>query len=216
MSIFQSFFPHAVLKSSSPYNQDVRVFGGLGGLRLFVNGSWQSGPYIRKLWTSAFRKFKMDALKNIRTILVLGVGGGTVIELLAKRFPHASIAAVDIDSQMLDIATKYFGIDKLAHVQFVCADAGVYLDQLVTKGTIFDLVVVDLFIGPKIPEFVSSLPFLKSLYAIIKSDGHCCINYLRELEYREKSDELMLRLNALWGHVEDMNLYNNRFFLAGT
>lgn len=204
------------LKTSSSYNQDIRVFGGLWGPRLFVNGSWQSGPYIRKLWNHAFRKFKIDALKNIHTILVLGVGGGTVIELLAKRFPHASITAVDIDSQMLDIATKYFGIDKYPNVRLACDDANRFVEHLAKKRTAFDLIVVDLFTGPKIPEFVSSPIFLVSLHTIIRPGGHCCINYLRELEYQAKSDKLMVRLNALWGHVEDMNFYNNRFFLAGT
>lgn len=201
-----------LFKTSSSYNQEIRVFGGFWGPKLFVNGSWQSGPYIRKLWTSAFKKFRIDRLSNIQTILVLGIGGGTVIELLARQYPNATITAVDIDKTMIDIAKRYFRSDSIANLRVVCGDAKVF----VRSCSRYDLVIVDLFIGPKIPEFVSSLPFLKSLYAIITSDGHCCINYLRELEYREKSDELMLRLNALWGHVEDMNLYNNRFFFAGT
>lgn len=214
MSLLSFFIPQTVLRFSSTYNSDIQVTRGLGGTRLLVNGSWQSGPYIRKLWTSAFRKFGIDALQNIRTILVLGVGGGTVIELLAKRFPHATITAVDIDPTMIAIAKDYFGVDKYLNVHLERGDANVFVTQSGKKGTAFDLVIVDLFIGPTIPEFVSSTPFLNNLHAIVTPGGHLVINYLRELEYREKSDELMLRLNALWGHVEDMNLYNNRFFLA--
>ncbi len=216
MSYFQSFFPHIVLKSSSSYNQDIRIFGGLGGLRLFVNGSWQSGPYIRKLWNHAFRKFGITRLNTIQTILVLGVGGGTVIELLADSFPHASITAVDIDSQMLDIATKYFGIDKYPNVRLECDDANRFVEHLAKKGTAFDLIVVDLFTGPKIPEFVSSPIFLVLLHTIIRPGGHCCINYLRELEYQAKSDELCARLNVQWKHVIDMCVNSNRFFFSGT
>ncbi|KKU25068.1 MAG: Spermine synthase [Microgenomates group bacterium GW2011_GWA2_46_16] len=166
-----------LFKTSSFYNQDIRVFGGFWGPKLFVNGSWQSGPYIRKLWNHAFRKFKIDTFKNIRTILILGVGGGTVIELLARRHPNATITAVDIDETIIDIARRYFHADTITNLRVVCGDAKVF----VRSGNRYDLVIVDLFIGPKIPEFVSLPSFQKDLYRITKSDGYCCINYLREI-----------------------------------
>lgn len=199
-----------LLKTSSPYNQDIRVFGGFWGPKLFVNGSWQSGPYIKKLWVSAFKRFRIDRLLNIQTILVLGIGGGTVIELLARQYPNATITAVDIDKTMIDIAKRYFRSDLIANLRVVQGDA----KEFVRSSSCYELVIVDLFIGPKIPEFVSSTPFLKNLHAIVRPGGYLVMNYLRELEYQTKSDELMLRLNALWGHVEDMNLYNNRFFFV--
>jgi len=201
-----------LLKTSSSYNQDIRVFGGFWGPKLFVNGSWQSGPYIRKLWTSAFKKFGIDQLLNIQTILVFGVGGGTVIDLLAKHFPTAAITAVDIDPTMIAIAKKYFTIGSLPNVRMIQADAKIFVNK---ESKQFDLVIVDIYIGPKIPEFVSSPSFLKNLHALVRSGGFLVINYLRELEYQAKSDALRVRLRALWKHVEDMNLYNNRFFFAG-
>lgn len=201
-----------LLSTSSSYNQDIRVIGGFWGPKLFVNGSWQSGPYIRKLWTSALKRFGIDRLLNIQTILVLGIGGGTVIELLARRYPNATITAVDIDETMIDIAKRYFRSDSIANLRVICGDA----KEFVQSCSRYDLVIVDLFIGPKIPEFVSSLPFLENLHAIIKSDGHCCINYLRELEYQAKSDELRKRLATLWKNVVDVKLYNNRFFYMHT
>ena len=214
MSFLAFLFPRTVLRTSSHNNQDIRIIGGLGGPRLFVNGSWQSGPYIRKLWSRALRRFTFDSFQNVSKILVLGVGGGTVIELLTKRFPYAVITAVDIDPTMIEIAKKYFGIDKHTNVRLERDDANRFVAHSAKKGPMYDLIVVDLFIGPKIPDFVSSTPFLKNLYAIVKPGGHLVINYLRELEYQRKSDELRDRLSAVWEHVGDMKLYNNRFFFA--
>ena len=96
------------------------------------------------------------------------------------------------------------------------ADANAFAEKSAKKGTVFDIVVVDLFIGPKIPEFVSSTAFLNLLHAITRPRGNILINYLRELEYQERSDELIVRLRTLWEHVEDMKLYNNRFFFVRT
>lgn len=216
MGLFSFLLPKVVLRTMSPYNHDICVVRQWSGYKLLVNGSPQSGSYIRMLWSRVLRKFKIDSLQNIRTILVLGVGGGTVIELLAKRFPNAIITAVDIDSTMIMIAKKFFGIHKHPNIRLVRADANTFVNQSGKKGELFDIVVVDLFIGPKIPEFVSSTPFLKNLHAIVRPGGCLVINYLRELEYQAKSDELRVRLSAVWKHVGDMKLYNNRFFFAGT
>lgn len=216
MGYLSYLLPQKVYQSSSRYNADIRVIREWGGLKLLVNGSPQSGSYIRMLWSRALRKFHVYRRQNISSILVLGVGGGTVIEILAKRFPHAAITAVDIDPVIIKIAKEYFGIDKHSNVRLVHADANVFVEQLAKKRAVFDIVVEDLFIGPKIPEFVSSTAFLGLLHAITRSGGNILINYLRELEYRGKSEALFVRLRALWGHVEDMKLYNNRFFFVRT
>lgn len=216
MSFISSLLPQTVLITSSRYNTAIRVVREWGGLKLLVNGSPQSGSYIRMLWSRALRKFHVDASQNVRTVLVLGVGGGTVMDILANRFPRAVITAVDIDPVMIKIAKEYFGIDKYPNVHLLHADANAFVTESVKKGNVFDVVVVDVFIGPKIPAFVSGVPFLTSLHKIVKPGGDLLINYLRELEYQEKSDALVVRLRGLWRNVEDLKLYNNRFFLART
>lgn len=216
MSFLSSLLPRVVLNTSSQYNSNIRLIREWGGHKLLVHGSPQSGSYIRMLWSRALWKFKIDELHNVTTILVLGVGGGTLIELLTKRFPYAVITAVDIDETMIAIAKKYFGIDKHANVCLERDDANRFVARSAKKGPMYDLIVVDLFIGPKIPDFVSSTPFLKNLRAIVRPGGYLVINYLRELEYQRKSDELRVRLSAVWKHTGDMKLYNNRFFFAGT
>lgn len=216
MSFLSLLLPQTVLITSSRFNTAIRVVREWGGMKLLVNGSPQSGSYIRMLWSRALRKFHVDALQSVQTILVLGVGGGTVIEILAKRFPRAAITAVDIDPTIIKIAKEYFEIDKHPNVRLVQANANVFVARSARKGTVFDVVVVDLFIGPKIPAFVSGVPFLTFLHKIVKPGGNLLINYLRELEYQERSDAFFVRLKEFWRHVEDLKLYNNRFFLART
>lgn len=208
--------PRTLLRTASLFNPDIRVTQEWGGNKLLVNGSRQSGSYIRMLWEKTFRKFRTGELTDIKSILVLGVGGGTAIELLVKRFPGASITSVDIDPTIIDIAKKYFRIDKLPNIQLVCADAKNFVEKCEKKGKKFDLVIVDLFIGREIPGFVSSDRFLQRLARINRPGGSVIINFLRENEYQSKSDDLFSRLKGVFSKIEDFEIANNRFFFART
>lgn len=202
-------FPHVVVKTSSKYNPDIRIIREWRGLKLLVNGSRQSGPYIKKLWEQAFREFRLKQLQNIKSILVLGIGGGTVIELLSTRYPQAAIAAVDIDSTMIAIAKEYFQIDHIPRLRIIRADAKEF-----SSSQQFDLIIVDLFIGREIPRFVSTTGFYQRLRKMLSPRGALILNYLRELEYQRKSDALLRSLQRIFSDVRDFSIANNRFFFA--
>ncbi|MBI3559728.1 fused MFS/spermidine synthase [Candidatus Gottesmanbacteria bacterium] len=204
--------PQLVLTTSSRYNRDIKIIRELGGYKLLVNGSRQSGPYIRKLWERALHTFRLYAYPEMNTILVLGMGGGTVIDLLAKRFPHASITSVDIDPTIILIAKQYFGIGKHLNVRLMHADARLFVKLCIKKAQVFDIIVIDLFIGRDIPEFVGTSEFYQSVKQTLKPKGTVILNYLREFEYQKKSDMLFLMLKRLFPTVHDFASANNRFF----
>lgn len=208
MTFLSSLLPRTVLKSSSRYNSDIRVVREWAGLKLLVNGSRQSGPYIKNLWERALRTFTLER-QSFPSILVLGVGGGTVIELLATWYPGATITAVDIDSTMIAIAKGYFGIGNVPNVRLIQADAKIFVNKKVKP---FDLIIVDLFIGREIPAFVTKGSFYRDLKRLLMPRGSIILNYLREMEYQKKSDTLSGRLILLFSTVRDFVYANNRFF----
>lgn len=183
-------------------------------MKLLVDGSRQSGAYIESLWKKAFRRFSVDSDLPIHTICVLGVGGGTVITLIHDYFPDATLACVDIDSIMLSIAKKYFHIDQIPHTTYHCKDAEVFVREERDRKSRYDLVIVDLFSGSRIPEFVATKDFIASLRSILHKNGILIINYLREREYQNTSDDLYRKLSMLCYDVKDFSISNNRFFYA--
>jgi len=201
MSLSSYLIPQAIARFSTKYNEDIRVIEESGKLKLLVNGSRQSGVYIEWLWKKAFSVF---GLGSYQSILVLGVGGGTVIHLLHKRYPDAYITAVDIDPTMIDIGVKYFGLGGVPNLTLVTADAKNFK---ITRA--YDLVVVDLFIGRHIPDFVSSVAFLKRL-----EGSTVIINYLRELEYKEKSQKLQTLLEKIFPVVKNYQIARNSFYFV--
>lgn len=210
MVFLLSQLPRTVLRTSSDYNDDIRVVREWGGMKLLVNGSRQSGQHIRNLWLRAFHAFRLETFREITSILVLGIGGGTVIELLAVRYPQAKITAVDIDQTIIDIAKRYFHMDQISKLQILRNDANTFV-----KGRKhYDLIVIDLFIGRKIPAFVGQKTFFQRLKRILAPGGRLVLNYLREREYQKKSDGLFLKLDAMFPDVRDYPIANNRFFCA--
>jgi spermidine synthase len=204
--------PRVVGNFSSPYNRDIRILEEKGKNKLLVNGSRQSGDYIRMLWQHAFCKFGIIPSPDVRSILVLGIAGGTVIELTHAIYPDAIITGVDIDAQMVDIGKKYFGLGRVHGLTCIIADAQEYVRTAVAEKKQWDMVIVDLFIGATIPEFVYQNEFIRRLKRIVTPRGELVINYLRELQYLTLSARYRATLKKYFPRVEETDIYYNRFF----
>jgi len=214
MSWKSYLFPQTILITSSPYNRHIRVNEEWGKMKLLVDGSSQSGAYIKKLWKKALKRFAVNTHLPVRNTLVLGVGGGTVISLLHDLFPHMTQTCVDRDNVIIDIAKKYFSIGQIPNITLIEVDAQKYVQRLVKEKKMYDCIVVDLFSGPHVPEFVSDERFLRLLKIILTENGCILINYLREREYKKKSDELDRSLQSVFSEVKDFPIAYNRFFYA--
>lgn len=205
-------FPRTVVKTSSQYNRDIRVVEEALTYKLLVNGATETGPYIRKLLLYAFKKFNISKEKNVKTILVLGVAGGTIIHTLHDMYPKASITGVDIDPVMIEIGKKYFGLNTISNLTLIKADAKVYIQRR-QKNT-FDCIVIDLFIGREIPAFESSQKFLTAIKSLLTPHGYVFINYLKELEFGLKPSGMTKTLRTVFTNVRSVDYQYNRFFLA--
>ena len=206
--------PRTIYKTRSPYNHDIRVLEEKGKYKLLVNGSRQSGEYILKLWQQALCAFGIIPSPDVQSILVLGVGGGTVIHVLHALYPEADITGVDVDKQMIDIGIKYFGLDNVKGLNLTVSDAEKFVRGAAVKKKQWDMVVVDLFIGTAIPAFVGEETFLRTVKRIMTPKGTGIINYLREREYGTLAALLLGKLKKYFRSVNDCEVCFNRFFMV--
>jgi len=79
---------------------------------------------------------------KIQRVLVLGVGGGTVLKQLQNYLNPESIIGIELNALHLFVAKKYFGL-KHHSIQLIEADAIAWLENY--KGEQFDLIIDDLF-----------------------------------------------------------------------
>lgn len=205
MTWLSYIYPQTIARFSSAFNRDIRVVEEYGRYKILVSGSPQSGPYIEKIWKKALRSFGFLWQISPKSILVLGIAGGTVIHLLHKWYPSAEITAVDIDQTMIDIGKKYFGLSSIKNLTIIRADA-----RKTIKNT-YDLIIVDLSLGRNIPTFVTSKSFLLRLK---RRSRMLVINFLREKEYREISDNFKKTLMEMFATVREKPIFLNRFFMV--
>jgi len=78
-----------------------------------------------------------------RSVLLLGLGGGSAARVARALAPRARIVGVEIDPSVVRLARRWFDLDALG-IEVVVEDARAYLERCRTR---FDAVLEDVFIG---------------------------------------------------------------------
>ncbi len=119
-------------------------------VRLYSNNvfhsQWNSRrPVNGDIWDLLFLPiFFHSDIKKIKNVLVLGVGGGAVINQLNSFFDHLFIQGIELDKNHIRIAKSWFKVDT-TKVNFVCADALEWVTEAKDKTNKFDLIIEDIF-----------------------------------------------------------------------
>lgn len=132
-------------KRTKDKHYEVRQAGK--SVRLYTDGVFHSqyNPnrcISRGVWDLLFLPAMFLPPGSIKRVLILGVGGGTVIHLLRRYiYPH-HITGIDLDAVHLHVARRFFGITK--------GMANLLRDNAITwlghyRGPKFDLIIDDLF-----------------------------------------------------------------------
>lgn len=119
-----------------------------------------------------------------RNVLLLGVGGGTVIRQLQQLFPKVRITGVDLSKVHLDIARRFFGVDE-NHAELIEADAITWLRNCRRK---FDFIIDDLFggtAGDPARAVALDAAWCKILAERLNSGGILAVNTLSPAELRQ-------------------------------
>jgi spermidine synthase len=138
----------------SKFNGNLRVLKTLGlGTYIQANDLTQSGGVVKSIWSQTLKKLKT---REIKKVLILGLGGGTAVKLIKNFWPQSKIIGVEIDPVMIELGKKYLGLDTF-QVKIQLQDAY----TLNSSG--YDLVLVDLYNGDQFPEKFEKEEFLKGL-----------------------------------------------------
>jgi predicted membrane-bound spermidine synthase len=101
--------------------------------------------------------------------LVLGLGGGCVAnEMINKGY---QVDAVEFDERVIEMAQKYFQLDK--RIGLVTDDARHFVNRCKTK---YDLIIVDIFKAEENPAHIITMESLQGFHSILKDDGTIVLN----------------------------------------
>ncbi|MCZ6641213.1 MAG: fused MFS/spermidine synthase [Gammaproteobacteria bacterium] len=111
-----------------------------------------------------YSKMMMAALlfqPNPKSILVIGLGGGTVPTALAQLLPDAKINVVEIDPAVVKAAEDFFDFRETENISVIVSDGRVYAKRAIGRKEHYDLIMLDAFNGDYIPEHLMTREFLQ-------------------------------------------------------
>jgi len=108
-----------------------------------------------------------------KNILLLGVGGGSLIHFFRHYCPKASITGIDIDEHLLKTMHEAFLLPQADDfLNYEIADAQGWIKQNSKK---YDLIIIDLFDEQDMPSWVAEKAFMQDLKDSLKPQG--CVSW---------------------------------------
>lgn len=105
------------------------------------------------------------------SILVIGLGGGTLSTALHKLLPAATIDTVELDPAVVKVAQRYFGYQIGPRQRVYVEDGRAFIERAVQEGRRYDIVMLDAFDSDYIPEHLLTVEFLQAVRDILTPDG---------------------------------------------
>lgn len=206
MSVFEGIaFPEIIYETDSPINGHIQVVQAGNLRRLIADRFTQSLNYNssmaqKRYWGQVVELLKTEftiSSENVNTlnsILILGLGGGTIQHLVAKQFPDANIVSIEMDPVMVDVAKKYFDLDAIKNHKIIIDDACRVIVDPDSYGLVkasFSAAVVDIFVGDAYPELGKSGNFLNGLRNLVVPDGLIVCNRHYTEEHQDESNNFI-------------------------
>lgn len=106
-----------------------------------------------------------------QSILIIGLGGGTLPRALAQLLPQSRIDIVEIDPAVVQVARKYFSFAAGGHLRVIELDGRVYVRRALREEHRYDLIMLDAFDHEYIPEHLLTQEFLREVRSLLAPGG---------------------------------------------
>ena len=147
-----------------------------------------------------------------KSLLVLGMGAGGSIQASREVAPEIEIDAVEIDPEVVRVASEFFGLpqnDSKLHVHI--ADARPWLAEHAGKS---DLVHIDLFQGgPYVPFYLTTVEFFQLVRSRMVDGGLLMVNVYDESPKHELLDAMGATMREVFPSVQMVSASGGNYIL---
>lgn len=166
------------------------------------------------------RSSRQDSSKNCwpsraPDVLILGLGGGSLVKLINKYFPNAKITGVEIDPIMIELGEQYLSLKNCKNLEIVIDDATEFVQRLCNNiKNKFDLIFVDVYCGDQVPKNCETEFFLQNLKKILRKNGMIIFNRLYYKNHISEAKIFLDKLRKIFNHVNCKKVLTNLFVYA--
>lgn len=192
--LFSYIFPVKVFQIPSEINKNLEVTWNNGHLVLDSENTNYSFGTLEKVMRIGLQQIEKIKLKKYQSVLVLGVAGGSVIRLLRDEFEYTGkITGVELDSKIIEIANKYFNLNKVKNLKIKIQDAQEFI---FTTTEEYDLIIIDIFQDNLMPTFLFEEKFSSQLKKILSENGSILFNTIVTLTSDFKRNANYYQMNS--------------------
>jgi len=148
-------------------------------------------------------------LPKAKTVLVLGAGLGSAINVMDRLGYKPAFTLVDNDKVVLQWALEKLGERAGDNIIPVCDDARAFIQQ---NERSYDLIIIDVFSGRVVPDFVTRAAFLEHCKRGTSAGGSIVMNYI--VNHPKQWDELQVTFNNVFPMNKVLKNDDNRILVA--
>jgi spermidine synthase len=185
---------HLLFSESLTYPQSI----------IFTRGSY--AELAREFWGKLLPPARL--LPPHPRVLLLGLGGGTVVQLAYRLLQPQSITIVELDPVVVDIAKRYMLMDQIPNLEIHTTDVHQALAEF-QNGRPFDLIIEDIFyLGLPDQNDTILQAYIQSLVAILAPEGFLTFNRWISESQEERMGSLLRLLEERFTrvHLQKMNM----------
>ncbi|MCK6616783.1 MAG: fused MFS/spermidine synthase [Cyclobacteriaceae bacterium] len=166
-----------VEKRPSAVSGELEVWYQNGKHVLHASNANYSFDTLHKIFQKAFKKFEIKK-RNPKNALILGFGAGSVASILCDELMLSpEITGVELDHQVIELAKKYFQLDRYENLSIHVSDAAEFAQQ---EKVTYDLVVSDVFVDKHMPEAIIQKSYAEDLVRLTARGGIGMMNWICE------------------------------------
>lgn len=189
-------YPIRILRKPSDVSQSLELTYVNGKLLLDSENANYSYGSLQRVLFFGLQQIGFEKIREMNDVLVLGVAGGSVIESLDEIKFRGRITGVEIDAEVIEIARKYYNLDRFSNLEIVVADASEFMRSNRKK---YDLIIIDVFTDRNMPMFLYDEDFVDSVLSSLQTNGFILFNTI-------VLDDMMQQLNNQYcAHVRSRN-----------
>ena len=132
--------------------------------------------------------------------------------LFRSELPDAKIVGIEIDPTVIKIGKKYFKLSSINNLEIIIGDAKNKIDLV--KNNSYDLIIIDMYQGKDIPEFLENNIFLNKIYQKKSKNGLMIFNRLYWKNYVFEAKKFLDNLHQIFNDVDKKKTYSNLLIFA--
>lgn len=154
--------------------------------------------------------FSGNFIGRLSNVLVLGLGGGSVVKLYNRAYQVRKVVGVEIDPAIIKISKEFFNLND-RNLEIIKADI---LNYITTASYRFDLIILDAFKENRSEPKSLITDFLKTCRQALSNNGVFVVNRVNFKSHLAENKNLTITLKKLYKNVYALNIRYNIFYFC--